>query len=274
MVQLADAEPVLFAEFKDEYAQMGEKSFDHTKKFWFNKLRKWYHLKEQPKPAKTVIEKTEIASQAEPLSSPTIEQKPAYAPKFKPRVISQPQPAKSIEKEIQDTLTSEENPTYEEEFNLNNLDSAELNILVKPDEEQTPKPAFKPRFKAAVTKPAELANAEETKSSPEEAKQPDTETPKPAFKPRFKTALTKAAEPVKNEEINQLPEEVVQPDAESPKPAYKPRFSAKAIAQSEEEKPDEPQSSPEEAEKPTTETAKPAYKPRFNMKTIPPKTEG
>lgn len=27
---------------------MGAKSFDHTKKFWFNRLRKSYHLAEMP----------------------------------------------------------------------------------------------------------------------------------------------------------------------------------------------------------------------------------
>jgi hypothetical protein len=74
------AEPALYSEFKSEYDQMGEKSFDHSKKFLFNKLRRTYHLKEEPKPAKTSIEINEIASQAEALYSPTIEQKPAHIP--------------------------------------------------------------------------------------------------------------------------------------------------------------------------------------------------
>ncbi len=34
------AEPTLFEEFKLHYESMGAKSFDHSKKYWFNKLRK------------------------------------------------------------------------------------------------------------------------------------------------------------------------------------------------------------------------------------------
>src|SRR5690606_28974854 len=42
------ADQALYEEFKNHYAQMGEKSFDHTKKFWFNALRKKYHLDAPP----------------------------------------------------------------------------------------------------------------------------------------------------------------------------------------------------------------------------------
>ena len=37
--RLEQGEPALFSEFKTHFEQMGEKSFDHTKKYWFNKLR-------------------------------------------------------------------------------------------------------------------------------------------------------------------------------------------------------------------------------------------
>jgi hypothetical protein len=90
--QLKHAEPVLFDEFRFDYAQMGEKSFDHTKKYWFNKLRKIYHLRPKPKPEVKKPEINPLASQAEPLSSPTIVEKPGYTPRFKPRVTSQPKP--------------------------------------------------------------------------------------------------------------------------------------------------------------------------------------
>ena len=38
--------PDLYQEFDRDYALMGEKSFDHSKKFWFNRLRKDYLLQE------------------------------------------------------------------------------------------------------------------------------------------------------------------------------------------------------------------------------------
>ena len=57
LVQLKSAEPGLFSEFKSHFELMGEKSFDQVKKFWFNKLRRSYHLKEEPKPAKETIVK-------------------------------------------------------------------------------------------------------------------------------------------------------------------------------------------------------------------------
>ena len=59
------ADPALHEEFRTHYAEMGSKSFDHTKKFLFNKLRHLYPLKE--------IAKTE---------NPNTE-KSAYKPMFK-----------------------------------------------------------------------------------------------------------------------------------------------------------------------------------------------
>ena len=38
------AKPDLYSEFERDYAEMGEKSFDHSKKFWFNKLRHQFLL--------------------------------------------------------------------------------------------------------------------------------------------------------------------------------------------------------------------------------------
>ena len=85
LFQLAD--PALYSEFKNDYNQMGEKSFDHSKKFWFNKLRRTYRLKEEPKPPKEIIEKSESGSQDAPQRPVEIEQKPAYKPGFKMKNI-------------------------------------------------------------------------------------------------------------------------------------------------------------------------------------------
>ncbi|POY34811.1 hypothetical protein C3K47_18405 [Solitalea longa] len=50
--------PSLYDEFKNHYEQMSEKSFDHSKKFWFNKLRLDFPLKEEPKSAPAVSNPT------------------------------------------------------------------------------------------------------------------------------------------------------------------------------------------------------------------------
>ncbi len=38
LAALEQGEAALFSEFKTHFEQMGEKSYDHTKKYWFNKL--------------------------------------------------------------------------------------------------------------------------------------------------------------------------------------------------------------------------------------------
>ena len=44
---LKQADPGLYDECRSHYEQMGEKSFDHTKKYRFNKLRHAYPLAQQ-----------------------------------------------------------------------------------------------------------------------------------------------------------------------------------------------------------------------------------
>lgn len=47
LVELKKNESKLYEKFYSHYEQMGPKSFDHTKKFWFNKLRRKYPLKKE-----------------------------------------------------------------------------------------------------------------------------------------------------------------------------------------------------------------------------------
>lgn len=201
LAQLQTAEPALFAEFKKEFGPMGEKSFDHTKKFWFNKLRRMYHLKEEPKPAKTEIEMTEIASQAEPLESPTIEQKPAYTPRFKP--------ATAI-KSSQDAPAPDTIPVSEEK----------------------PKPAYQPRFKmqAPVKK---VEEGDVSKAEPAKTAAESPESKPAAYKPRF-NIKTLPVQDTKTEakEVPDLPDSA--PTEEKPA-AYKPRFNMKNIKPQSEE---------------------------------------
>ena len=115
------AEQPLFYEFESHFGQMGEKSFDHSKKFWFNKLRRAYHLKEEAKPAReeAVTLKLPSATQeqkASPaLSEPVNQEKPAYLPRF-------------------------------------NAAAAQKEILPVQKTEADAQPAYKPRFKPGLTK--------------------------------------------------------------------------------------------------------------------------
>lgn len=118
-VQLRAAKPSLFSEFNSNFQQMGEKSFDHSKKFWFNKLRRAYLLEEEPKLPREGPEVNPVASQAEPLISPTIEAT-GYKPRFKPKL----------------TAAEENDPAI---------------IAKAPDSQE--KPVYKPRFKPGMTPP-------------------------------------------------------------------------------------------------------------------------
>jgi len=100
-VQLKNTEQALFYEFSSNFNEMGEKSFDHSKKFWFNKLRRANPLKEVPKPetipVAAPISSTNLAVNTPPLKENQIKievvdgeitnPKPAFKPRFKPTMI-------------------------------------------------------------------------------------------------------------------------------------------------------------------------------------------
>jgi len=165
---LAKADPALFAEFRTHFENMGEKSFDHTKKYWFNKLRLQYHLAPEVKEEKVQTAMPPV--QADTVGKPAVTSPAPATGGFKPRF--KPGITKTADIPVEqkaDTSVSED---------------------VKPPE--TPAPAaavgFKPRFKAGVTKPA--TPLEETKDEPS-ASAPPIEIPaeisptKPAYKPKF-----------------------------------------------------------------------------------------
>lgn len=227
LVQLQNAEPSLFAEFKKDFEPMGEKSFDHSKKFWFNKLRRIYHLKEEPKPAKTEIEMTEIASQAEPLDSPTIEQKPAYTPRFKSA-----NPAQNIPDTDPASSPGEKSTAaYTPRFRPGSTAAAPQKTPVvnsdQPTEEKA-KPAYTPRFKMQTP----VKQEDETKDSDNSVPSDETTEKPAAYKPRFNVKSIPAETPG-TEQINRSPEETSSAD-EKPA-AYKPRFNIKTIKPKSEE---------------------------------------
>ncbi len=189
---LEKGNPALFFEFKTHFNQMGEKSFDHTKKYWFNNLRKLYHLAaeiktEKPKIENQLAEQTvtdSLSESAESAAAP----KWGCTPKFRAGA----------------TKPAEETPAQE-----------------KKDTPTAPKPGFTPRFKAGVTKPVEdaPAAAEERK---EEGPPATEDKPKIGFTPRFKAGVTKPLEaaPAAEEKIEEEPPASTAP----PKLGFKPKF--------------------------------------------------
>ncbi len=263
---LKAADEPLFEEFKAHYSAMGEKSFDHSKKFWFNKLRKSFHLAEE----ETVIAKP-VEKQVTPDASSETSSIPTAKPAgFKPRFKA---PSAAVKDEAQATSKQEI------------ADSAEST----PDSIPT---GFKPRFKAGVTKAPDAAAS--TPASEETTDEASTSAPKPTgFKPRFKAGITKAetadqtplsdtkdelkldasikAEPENNSTETQEP-------AASKPTGFKPRFKAGVTKTETDEQTQLPDTKEEikldasvkaEPENNSTETQEPAaskptgFKPRF-----------
>ena len=159
-------EPALFAEFKLHFEQMGEKSFDHTKKYWFNKLRRQFHLAPEEKPEKAKIEnqlaEQTITEELSELSTPA--PKAGFTPRFKAAV-------KPVE------------------------DKPETPVAANPAAAETEKlkVGFTPRFKAGVTKPTEPVATENPEDKKEETPVVE-DKPKVGFTPRFKAGVTTPAE--------------------------------------------------------------------------------
>ena len=192
---LEQGEPGLFSEFKMHFDQMGEKSFDHTKKYWFNKLRLKF-----PAPPEVKVEKVTIENQlAEQTITESLVESSTPSPivGFKPKFrAGLTKPIEAAPEEKKEEIPTEQPTT-------------------------TPTVGFKPRFKAGVTKPVEAA--------PEEKKdEPSTEqsaaTPAVGFKPRFKADVTNPAEATPPEEKKE--EIPVEESVPKPTVGFKPRFKA------------------------------------------------
>lgn len=182
-IQLKAKEQMFFSEFESHFLQMGEKSFDHSKKFWFNKLRRAYHLKEEPKPVKEEAKIDEIPASAQnkPVNGAINQEKPAYVPRFK---------AASAQKADQSAQNIESDPTpaYVPRFKaaIKTAEKIEDTGQDKEESEEKAKPIYKPRFKAQIP-----AQEEKLPEMPAEAIPQSDEPAKPAYKPRFKPGLTK-----------------------------------------------------------------------------------
>jgi len=205
--QLQQAEPVLFAEFSRDYPLMGEKSFDYTKKYWFNNLRRTYPLATEVKAHAVKAEDiSEMAIQGIAVAAAQNLDQMLERPKFKEDNLSE-----LVEKNVPEQDVS--------------LAEAEKTIIETKAEIPVTKPAFKPRFNPKTTnKPETEIKAEPETENPQTTINPQTEPAKPAFKPRFnmqnikKDVVKTASEPET---------ENPKPTTEEPKPAYKPRFQMK-----------------------------------------------
>lgn len=205
-VQLQDADQDFFDEFKSHFNQMGEKSFDHSKKFWFNKLRRANPLAE--------VVKIPVAPQAEVLEASSFETHKAPVTEA---MVPQTEALKA-------PSNNHKTPTEVLETVAEALESPVAEAL-------EPKPTFKPRFKAnIIASNTEVKNnqVEETETPNSEASIP-TDTAKSAYKPRFKA-------PAKPEDELDVEESGISPQKEivDPKPAYRPRFKAGVVKKDEE----------------------------------------
>ncbi|BAU53325.1 hypothetical protein [Mucilaginibacter gotjawali] len=206
---LEKAEPGLFSEFKIHFFEMGEKSFDHTKKYWFNKLRHQFHLAPEVKIEKPVV--------TPPLAQPAIGEslpnpaaapqaaKTGFVPRFKAGNIAKP-------------AVADDKP-----------------VEAAPAPAPTPvKPGFTPRFKAA-NMPGPVVTEDKTgEKTPETEAPPQPQPAKPGFTPRFKAANMPKPIVAEDKTEEKPTEEELAPEekpveATTPKPAYKPRFNMKNI---------------------------------------------
>ncbi|WET71166.1 hypothetical protein [Sphingobacterium sp.] len=249
---LQAADGPLFEEFKAHYSAMGEKSFDHSKKFWFNKLRKSFHLAEEETVIAKPIVKQVIADIA-PDTSGVAATKPAgFKPRFKaPPTAVEDEVKATSKKEITDSAesTPDSIPTgFKPRFKAGVTKAPDAAASTSVPQEKTdeatnsaPKPTgFKPRFKAGVTKTetSEQAQLPATKdeikldnSVKAEPENSSTETQEPAaskptgFKPRFKAGVTKAPDAAASTSASE--EKTDEATNSAPKPTgFKPRFKA------------------------------------------------
>ena len=205
LTALKKADETLFLEFQEHYLLMGEKSFDHSKKFWFNQLRRIHPLAEvavvAPQKESDVVLPTD--NNVEQKTKTATAEKPAG---FKPRFKAAVKPA-----------AAPENKTEE------NTDQAPA--VAKPS-------GFKPRFKAGATKTTSAEQETKPTSNPSESAEETSTEPvsKPAgFKPRFKAGVTNTTSAEQETAPTSNPSESAEETPTEPvnKPAgFKPRFKA------------------------------------------------
>ncbi|MGI4750530.1 MAG: hypothetical protein ACRYFB_07850 [Janthinobacterium lividum] len=296
LAQLKITEPGLFAEFSQHYPLMGEKSFDHTKKYHFNYLRRTYPLSIIIKPHPVQAEDiSNMAVQGIAVAAAQNLDTDNDRPKFKEdnlvQLSEQNIPEKDIslaEAEQVIRETGLETTVFKPRFNPKMAPKTteepiteSINEKAEPIIEPFAKPAFKPRFNMQQIKKEPVKTASDDELSPLKPVPENFDTPqetdqsvtdeikelvdKPAFKPRFNPKNIPKIVVEMDEEKSGEPLLAEEPEPE--KPAFKPTFNRQSIKK-------EPVKTvadirDTEADQPKTEVVKPAYKPRFQMKNIP-----
>ncbi|MCW8312495.1 hypothetical protein K7A41_14780 [Sphingobacterium sp. InxBP1] len=231
---LQAADEPLYEEFRMHYAVMGEKSFDHSKKFWFNKLRLRFHLEEEAAPVGPIANKADKAV-PDPQTEALTAKPSGFKPRFKAAVStdkSSSEAAATAAVQSDETTTENSKPTgFKPLFKAGatkseSVSSEPISPATDDTTAETSKPTgFKPRFKAGVTKTENtdtaLGNTSTTQETSEAA---SAAASKPAgFKPRFKAGITKS-ESVPSEPVSPATDDTT---AETSKPTgFKPRFKA------------------------------------------------
>jgi len=185
LVALEEGNAGLFSEFKTHFEQMGDKSFDHSKKYWFNKLRRQYPLAPEVKVEKPATPMPSAESTPSETLTETVTPPPApkmgFVPKF--RAGNMPKPTASPEERKDDPVITA--PETEQTPPENLTETAATQPVAKM--------GFVPKFRAgSMPKPATTPDEKkEEPSTPAVTEDTDTEKPaestevKPAYKPRF-----------------------------------------------------------------------------------------
>jgi hypothetical protein len=153
---------------------MGEKSFDHSKKFWFNKLRKTYHLKEEIKNVDTPDNSHEKLS-----TERSFQEKPIYKSRFN---AAKTQQNDLITQETESNPPPKYIPRFKAAVNPSEQNLAvEINKNVELEHKVIP--VYKPRFKAKIEEKQHEIQGESAADSNSNLKS--------SYKPRFKPGITK-----------------------------------------------------------------------------------
>jgi len=223
LTSLKQAKPDLYEEFYAHYQLMGERSFDHTKKFWFNRLRKDHLLRNPDMVSAAPSRNTQTQPDGEQATTTAKSASGAKPAGFKPRF-------KSAQTE---TSAPDFNKPVATGQDLSDVHNEEAHPAAN-----APKPVrFKPRFTAKADqaggtvpsdRPATDGNKDIEGSTPEGAAKPL------GFKPRFKQ---KGASPTSSTDDGSrskkiAADEQTKPAGEAGEAArvlgFKPRFKPKA----------------------------------------------
>lgn len=281
--KLQKERPELFEEFRTHFHAMGEKSFDHTKKYWFNKLRKSYLLKDEPVKAQPVAAGSQpgaASSSGNAATAKAAGDAPAGAgapPRlgFKPRfkagktgvtgAAGSTTPAGQEASGKQQSAATGDMAPGETASGDTTSPASAGNSPASASDSPAPKPAYRPRFQAGKTKTRQAAatpegnqpteQSEEKAAAAKESDQPG----RPATQTETE-GLTKANAGTSEKENT---EPVKQGDASPPDDTGKADNPGKDGNTGKADDPGKVAGGGKAGDENSPPAPKPAYKPRF-----------